>query len=133
MNCDELVSLEGTAAHNILFARPGTRLIVLEKYEIPNLRQFVLDECAKIHAVYVGAYPEVRFQSRDTEGPFLVGLTEEAKAFFTASGMKFDESSINLKQRRENEKHYVSEWRVKPWKQLVRKVTGRIAECGRRH
>lgn len=76
MNCKCLASIEGSAAHNIIFAHSGVKQVILEKTNIINIRQLFLSEIAEADVVFVKAYPKMRFTSYDTGGPFIIGFTQ---------------------------------------------------------
>lgn len=75
--CRELVSLEGSAAHGIVFAPPGLRQTILEKTQAVNERQIVLQQCFETDVSYVGTYPRFKFYDYYSDGPFLVGITSD--------------------------------------------------------
>ena len=75
MNCKCMVSIEGSAAHNIIFSNGGTRQIILEKYSNINIRQLFLSEAAEAEVVFIKTYPNIFFDRFETEGPFIIGVT----------------------------------------------------------
>lgn len=81
--CEAMASIEGSAAHNIVFCRQGTEQIILEKQRIQNIRQVMLNKMYENKVYYVTCYPKICFRELSTEGPFLVGRTN---AFLRFSG-----------------------------------------------
>ena len=125
-HCREVACLEGTAAHNVLFSDPGIRQIILEKSGIRNMRQFFINDCCDNEVFYVGAYPDTCFRERDTEGPFLVGMTKEAEDFFDAYGFALESIPGEPEIRKEAERKYYKARLMKPWKQLAGKLKRRL-------
>lgn len=62
-NCKEIASIEGSAAHNVIFAeKENIHQIILEKKKGCNIRQLILDEIKKTKTDYVGIYKENKFR-----------------------------------------------------------------------
>lgn len=47
-NSDEIVSISGTLAHTLIFAKDGTKLIQLKKYPEVNYRQIEINQCRNL-------------------------------------------------------------------------------------
>ena len=88
-----VASVMGSASHLMLFARPKTQSIVLERTEHINREQILINQakdldwysvCANMNYLPVG----------HEFSPLLMGLTESAATFFVDHGYKFDTSHI---------------------------------------
>lgn len=88
--CKTMASIEGSAAHNIVFCRQGTEQIILEKQRIQNIRQTMLNRIYENKVHYIRCYPKVCFREFSTEGPFLVGRTNQFLDFFGEKGNAAD-------------------------------------------
>lgn len=89
--CGTMASIEGSAAHNIVFCRKGTEQIILEKQHIKNIRQTMLNRLYENKVHYIKCYPGTCFREISTEGPFLVGRTNKYLGF---SGEKWNVADI---------------------------------------
>lgn len=64
-NCKVLVTTNGTIAHNILFAKEGTDLIIINRFPMPyfgNWHQKAINELRKINCVSIDAYAKVSYR-----------------------------------------------------------------------
>lgn len=84
--CEAMASIEGSAAHNIVFCRQGTEQIIMEKQRIQNIRQMLLNQIYENKVRYIRCYPRICFREVSTEGPFLVGKTDKFLAFSGEKG-----------------------------------------------
>lgn len=94
MNCKCLASIEGSAAHNIIFANSGVKQIILEKTRGINIRQLFLSEVAEADVVFVKAYPKMSFTNCGTGGPFVVGFTRSFVKWAKEQGISCGSKSI---------------------------------------
>lgn len=90
--CKVLASLEGTLAHNIIFAN-GTgvkRQIILKKQSEIIPRQFMLNQACGVPAEYLNVYQEPfkGFPISHDRGPFLLVWNDEIRKFAITEGMK---------------------------------------------
>lgn len=94
-NCRDLASLDGSAPHGIVFCQEGIKHIIFEKTDDRNFRQEVLDELVMATVRYVKTWyftnPKV-----DTMGPFLVGITDDVRAFCEEEGLECRSKSTFL-------------------------------------
>lgn len=77
LHCEEVASLEGSAAHNIVFARRGVHQIIMEKSQAVNVRQMIICQCCEAEVDFIGTYPKIKFYDYYSYGPFLVGITKK--------------------------------------------------------
>ncbi len=84
--CEELASLEGSAAHNVVFAKKGIHQIILEKSQAVNVRQLYICQSGDIRVDFVGTYPKFKFYDYYSCGPFLVGITGKFCRYTQKSG-----------------------------------------------
>lgn len=81
-NCKELASIEGSAAHNIVFAEKGhTHQIILEKKRGYNIRQLIINEISNIKVDYIGAYTRNIFIS-NIDDLFKVEVSKDLMNYF---------------------------------------------------
>ena len=93
-NAEEVACVNGTIPLNVIFARPGLKLIVLNKtrFQHGNLQRF---SCmAGIDPVYVDAYYEPFRGIPDSlgGGPFWMVISDCMKKYFADNNMNFDAS-----------------------------------------
>ncbi|MCM1297030.1 MAG: glycosyltransferase family 61 protein [Muribaculaceae bacterium] len=88
--CKAFASIEGTASHNIVFAREGTEHIILRKQSYRNTRQVLFDRLRKIEPQYIDIYyePFRGFPLSHDAGPFWVGVTAPMRAWMREHGLK---------------------------------------------
>jgi len=72
---DYIAGFISSGLHNSIFAKPGTNLIILEKFNLMNCSQCIINIIKKLKAVHIGVYYTFLPVSW-SEGPFLVGITE---------------------------------------------------------
>lgn len=81
-NCKELASIEGSAAHNIVFAEKGhTHQIILEKKRGYNIRQLIINEISNIKVDYIGTYTRNIFIS-NIDDLFKVEVSNDLMKYF---------------------------------------------------
>lgn len=93
-NCSVLASIEGTLAHNFVFAnregqkRPRQIILKKQSYIIP--RQFMINQAIGIPAEYIEVYREPfrGFPINYDRGPFLLCWNDEIRQFAAKEGMK---------------------------------------------
>ena len=52
MNCDEFASTEGSCAHNSIFCKPGTKVLILRKADYANSYQ-IMNPLEKVGALSI--------------------------------------------------------------------------------
>lgn len=82
-NCNEMVSMDGTVAHSIMFAKASTSQVILRKQSQLNLRQIAMNELVGNPVAYVDVFREPlrRFPRSHDDGPFWVGVSAELLRF----------------------------------------------------
>lgn len=91
-SCKTFVSIEGTVAHNIVFAGEHTKQIILKKHTYMNARQPYLNECMNVNAKYIniGYRPFGKHFPPDFyDGIFLLRATKELKIYCQENNMWF--------------------------------------------
>lgn len=88
--CEAMASIEGSAAHNIVFCKQGTEQVILEKQRIQNIRQQMLNRIYENRTHYFTCYPRTCLREFGTEGPFLVGKKKDFLEFSKEKGSAAD-------------------------------------------
>jgi len=70
-NCKEFASVSGTIPHNIIFAKPNTRVIILNKTYRINTIQLMLNIQARINPIYIDSNICL-FPASPGSGPFWI-------------------------------------------------------------
>lgn len=90
----EMACVMGSAAHLSLFAAPETKLIVLERTEHINKEQILINQAMELDWYSVGANMNYLPVGHEFS-PILMGITDQAAAFFTDHGFKFNPKDVN--------------------------------------
>ena len=85
-NCKEFVSLSGTIPHNIVFARPGTKVVILNKTYRINTIQLMLNAQAKICPIYVDINICL-FPASPGSGPFWMEIEDNFIRYAKQNGI----------------------------------------------
>lgn len=97
-NCTILASIEGTLAHNIIFALGGNckKQIILKKQRCMIPRQFMINQACGIEAEYIEVYKEPfkGFPINYDRGPFLLIWNNNIKGFAKREGMVIPKVSV---------------------------------------
>lgn len=90
-NAKIIASVEGTIAHNILFAQPGVRQIIIRKQSELNIRQVLFDEAKQIKIQYIDCYKEFikGFPVDHDNGPFLLLFNRQIREFAADNEMRY--------------------------------------------
>lgn len=90
-HCKEMVSMEGTASHNILFAQDGTKQIILRKQNYLNTRQIMYNDMMGIRPDYIDIFyePYRGFPLNHDAGPFYTGVTSALRRYVNRRGYRF--------------------------------------------
>jgi hypothetical protein len=86
-NCDYMAAISGSITHNLLFAKEGQKVIVLNKMEVMNGYQMVIDNIMDVNISCVDVYVKI-FPVCFGLGPFLMGYNHNLKKFAKDKGMK---------------------------------------------
>lgn len=86
-NCKEFVSLSGTIPHNIVFAKPGTKVVILNKTYRINTIQLMLNAQAGISPIYVDTNICL-FPASPGSGPFWMEIEDNFIRYAKQNGLK---------------------------------------------
>ena len=86
-NCKEFVSLSGTIPHNIVFAKPDTRVVILNKTYRINTIQLMLNAQAGISPIYVDTNICL-FPASPGSGPFWMEIEDNFIRYAKQNGLK---------------------------------------------
>jgi capsular polysaccharide biosynthesis protein len=95
-NCKTLASIEGTLAHNIVFAKKETQQIILRKQSEVIPRQIMLNQVTSTDVIYIDVYKEPfkSFPISHDRGPFLLVWNINIERFIADN--KFESISVNV-------------------------------------
>ena len=95
-NCKTLASIEGTLAHNIVFAKKKTQQIILRKQCEVIPRQIMLNQVTATNVIYIDVYKEPfkSFPISHDRGPFLLVWNTNIERFIADS--KFEPMSVSV-------------------------------------
>ncbi|UQZ33768.1 hypothetical protein C2I18_09670 [Paenibacillus sp. PK3_47] len=79
-NCDSMAAVSGSITHNLLFAKEGQKVIVLNKMELMNGYQMVIDNIMDVKISCIDVYVKL-FPVCFGLGPFLMGFNGNLKRF----------------------------------------------------
>lgn len=104
-NADIIVSVGGTIPHNAVFAKPGTKLIILNRTCILNDPQIRIGKLMDIDTIYVDVYSKWNEENPVDygNGPFWLYFSEQLELFFKDNGMiipEYDFEKINRRNKR---------------------------------
>ncbi len=92
-HCKTLVTTTGTIAHNILFAAPGTELIILDRYPLEPSHQSVINRAARARVQNIPAYAKGSNHENN-----LMCFTPELKEYCRREGIKIkDEAASHIR------------------------------------
>lgn len=86
-NCEYIAAISGSITHNLLFARSGQKVIVLNKMDSKNEYQMLIDNIMDVNISYVDVFAKV-FPVCFGLGPFLIGINRNLTKFLKDYGMK---------------------------------------------
>lgn len=92
-NCEYMAAISGSITHNLLFAKEGQKVIVLNKMELMNGYQLVIDNIMDVNLTYIDVYRKI-FPVCFGLGPFLIGINKNLKEYAKNSQMIIP---VNLK------------------------------------
>lgn len=79
-NSDEIVSISGTLAHTLVFAKANTKLIQLKKYPEVNYRQIEINQCRNLNVYNIDVHISP-FLVRNG-GPFIYDINKNIIKYF---------------------------------------------------
>lgn len=83
----EVAMLNGSAAHNTLFCKPQTKVIIVNRFGIQVEPQFVCDHAKQLRTTYIDGY-QTFLPALHGKGPFLMSVTENLIRFAKDHNMK---------------------------------------------
>lgn len=91
MECDEFASTEGSCAHNSIFCKPQTKVIILRKADYANSYQIMINEFASLDVVYIDAHHSSKADvMQPWHGPFYMYVSPYLRKYFKLSkGLPF--------------------------------------------
>ena len=116
-NSNLLVGITGTIPHNLLFAKPGQKMTIINKTHNLNLAQMDINIMKQVEVCYVDAYL-AKFPVLTGEGPFLLDKSAQLTGYFTDHGWNADMDEQLLQDcRKKNSQAYEKCYRLKKIKQ----------------
>lgn len=86
-----IASIEGTLAHNILFADGNMEQVIIKKRSAYNKRQGIINEISEIEAKYIDCSYELIKVDHDS-GPFLILFNKMIRKYAKDNDMKYSKS-----------------------------------------
>ena len=81
-NCHSFVAAEGSIAHNSIFCKQGTKVIILRKADYVNDYQLAINEMRALDVTYVDIHHSVPpYPNSIMIGPFYLRITHELERF----------------------------------------------------
>lgn len=106
---DEVAGVSGSAMHLLLFAENCTKATFINKLEVVNPIQIVINHMKKINAFFIKA--EIGFLPvLMGSGPFWIGFTKELVKYFADNNLKFKKCLYTKKQLEKYIYSYVIRW-----------------------
>ena len=112
---DELVSVSGTSAHNMLFAKDSAQCAILERMHFPNRTQAVINHMLQAEISVIKANDSF-LPSHINRGPFLLTITPWLLQYFEEHKLKYSAEDII------NSSRYLPAY-VKLWSCMYKKDT----------
>lgn len=116
-NANLLAGITGTIPHNLLFAKPGQKMLIINKTHNLNLAQMDINLMKQADVCYVDAYL-AKFPVLIGDGPFLLDRSKQLVDCFASLGLdaSMDEQEL-MEARKQNSKMYEKRYRLKKIKQ----------------
>lgn len=81
-NCSHFAATEGSVAHNSVFCRPGTNVILIRKVDLFNIWQMAINVIANLNVTYIDAHRSIRTNKQfPMVGPFYMCITPDLERF----------------------------------------------------
>lgn len=93
-SCKEFVSLSGTIPHNIVFASPNTKVVILNKTYRINTIQLMLNAQSKISPMYIDTNI-CMLPASPGSGPFWMEITENFVCYANDCGLMLPSSVLS--------------------------------------
>lgn len=81
-NASEIATTEGSIAHNLIFAKPHTKAIILRKAFYTNDYQYVINRMRDLDVLYVDVHLSVFTNSQPNLGPFFIYINDNLVQYF---------------------------------------------------
>ncbi|MFV0626488.1 MAG: glycosyltransferase family 61 protein [Alphaproteobacteria bacterium] len=94
-NAKEIAGLAGTALHLVLFAKPKTKVIALDRSDYVIEEQILINQAKEIDDYYVAANANP-VPTDHSEGPLLITLTDHLASFFNDHNFKYNTQDIGF-------------------------------------
>ena len=117
-NTKLLAGIIGTLGHNMLFARPGQQMMLINKTHNMNVAQLDINEMKQLDMTYIDSYL-AKFPSLIGNGPFLLSYSEPLSHYIREHD--WEEPSAELtgeKALKQNLKEYETMFRSRHLKEL---------------
>ena len=91
-NCKIFTTTEGSIAHNLLFCKDGTKIIILRKSRRSTIHQFAINNLKKADVIYIDAAFSPLADWRKNwrgEGPFFLYETKYLRSYFGLKSKTF--------------------------------------------
>ena len=122
-NASKIASLSGTICHNLMFARPDTKAIILNRFHGPIWAQYRINHIFKLDIVLIDVYHKFRsYPKYDDSNKVWVEFSDALKSYFIDQSMKLPK--IGCLSNVRNYFLYVYQWTIKP---LLRRHKSRIS------
>lgn len=83
LNCKEFSTTEGSIAHNVLFLRPDTKVVILRKANYVNSYQLAVNQIAEVNVTYIDAHKSFFCNKKAPYlGPFYLCTTCHVAKYF---------------------------------------------------
>jgi capsular polysaccharide biosynthesis protein len=86
---DVIAGVEGTGLHMSLFAKDGTDLICLHRYNNPLVMQIMIDKLKDINSYYIDASIDPFSKKKNTCPACIIGINKNLQHFFDDYGFKY--------------------------------------------
>lgn len=119
---EEIVTFSGSVAHNLLFAPPGSKVAVIEKFPYVNYFQTAVDISRRLDVVYVDANAFVRPVDVGL-GPFILCFNRYFSAYCQSRGLSEPDYNAAVRNSGKNlqrfllmhNREYGRDWHMPEW------------------
>jgi len=117
-NTGLLAGMAGTLPHNLLFAKSGQKMLVLNKTHNLNIAQMDINIMRQVEMTYVDAYL-AKFPVLSGQGPFLLHYSEELERYLRAQGLALlSKERLAEVDKKKESRIYEEKYRLLHLKQL---------------
>lgn len=104
---NDVVGVVGTALHNLMFMQDGAKCTILERNNIPNYNQIVINDMRSLNTDYVYANNS-SLPSLSGKGPYVLLITKYLQKYFDKKRIVYKEK--NLKNNANLQQTYLLAW-----------------------